>query len=217
MVDTLTILTSVTASGAFSAAIVWLAKSWISERLKTSIKHEYDQKLASFHAQLKAKQETELEKLRAELQIAASERQIRYQKLHEQVAKTVANTYGLLQQMYGLTSKYVSDLGFSTDPSDEELVPMIEKAISKFRRYYRPRRIYFPKEVAEQIDEFDGKLFSLARRHSRMRGTEGKIPDDKWIKKADDISDMMEKEMPAVFEQLENQFRYLLGSKTDAK
>ena len=158
MVDFLTILTSVGASGALAAALIWLGKSWISEHIRSSIKHEYDQKLAAFQARLKAEHDTELERLRADLQIKAAERQIRYQKLHEQVAKTVARTYGLLQQLYGLIRLYVSDVGSSTDPSDEELRSMISNAIRDFRAYYRPRRIYFPEDVAKQISDFDRKL-----------------------------------------------------------
>lgn len=46
-------------------------------------------------------------------------------------------------------------------------------------------------------------------------GTEGKIQDERSIEKAKEIADVMEREIPAVFVQLENQFRQLLGSKTD--
>jgi hypothetical protein len=45
-------------SGGFSGAIlVWLAKGWISERLKQSIQHEYAEKLESYKTELNSKVE----------------------------------------------------------------------------------------------------------------------------------------------------------------
>ena len=216
MPDALTILTSLVASGTLTGALIWLTKSWISERIKNSIKHEYDQKLAAFQAQLKAEHDIELEKLRADLQIAASERQIRYQTLHEKVAETVAQTYALLQKLYGTVGTYVNDVGWSSDPSDDELRQMIGGAIKEFRDYYRPRRIYLPQELAKQVDEFERNLASITRRHTRIQEAQGKMADDRWLKRANEIAEMMDKEIPNVFVQLENEFRKLLGSKTDA-
>lgn len=50
----LTVLASAGASAVLSGLGVWLAREWISERLRRSIQHEYDQKLASLNAQLRA-------------------------------------------------------------------------------------------------------------------------------------------------------------------
>ena len=58
------IFTSVAASGALSAVLIWLSREWISTRLKSSIQHEYDQKLESIKAQLKAQGELALVELR---------------------------------------------------------------------------------------------------------------------------------------------------------
>src|SRR5690349_12172270 len=69
-----TILLSVLSSG----TVVFLFRSWISERLKQSIQHEYDQKLRTIaheydqklethKAQLKCQTDIEIEKLKAQL------------------------------------------------------------------------------------------------------------------------------------------------------
>ena len=45
-------------SGSLSSAVlVWLAKGWISERLKQSIQHEYAEKLESYKTELNSKVE----------------------------------------------------------------------------------------------------------------------------------------------------------------
>jgi hypothetical protein len=68
----LTIVTSVGASGLLTAGLIYLTKAWITERVKNSIKHEYDVKLESHKAVLKAEQEAALERMRADnAQLAA--------------------------------------------------------------------------------------------------------------------------------------------------
>ena len=58
------ILSSAGVSVTLAAAVVWLSRTWISERLKASIQHEYDQKLAAYNAELKSRGETQIEMLK---------------------------------------------------------------------------------------------------------------------------------------------------------
>lgn len=71
----LELLSAAGVSVALSGAVIWLARNWVSERLKNSIKHEYDLKLSAANnelktqayvqaAQLKASIEKEAEKIR---------------------------------------------------------------------------------------------------------------------------------------------------------
>ncbi|MDP2279388.1 MAG: hypothetical protein Q8K51_14320 [Nitrospirota bacterium] len=72
---TLSLLSAAGVSAALSGAVIWLARNWIGERLRNSIKHEYDLKLSALNnelrtqadaqaAQLKASIEREAEKIR---------------------------------------------------------------------------------------------------------------------------------------------------------
>jgi hypothetical protein len=63
----LTLLSSAGVSVALSGAVIWWARNWIAERLKSSIQHEYDAKLATLTAQLANKNETQLALLRADV------------------------------------------------------------------------------------------------------------------------------------------------------
>ena len=56
----LEILTSATVSSILSGLLIWMTKSWIAERLKNSIKSEYDQKLETHKAQLKGIMDIEI-------------------------------------------------------------------------------------------------------------------------------------------------------------
>ena len=70
-------IATIASSVGLSGLLVWLTKSWISERLKNAIKHEYDEKLETHKAQLKREYDKEIEEFKAHLQIAAAERNIR--------------------------------------------------------------------------------------------------------------------------------------------
>lgn len=48
------VLSSATISTLLAGALIWLLRNWISERLRNSIRHEYDQKIERYKAQLKA-------------------------------------------------------------------------------------------------------------------------------------------------------------------
>lgn len=63
----LTVLSSAGASFALSGAVVWLARTWIGERLQASIRHEYDQRLAALNAELRSNGDANLASLKAEI------------------------------------------------------------------------------------------------------------------------------------------------------
>lgn len=48
-------LLSILSGGLSGALLVWLAKGWISERLKQSIRHEYAEKLENYKTELNSK------------------------------------------------------------------------------------------------------------------------------------------------------------------
>lgn len=61
----LSIVSSLTFSGALTVALVFLARNWISHRLKVAMDHEYAEKLETFKARLKAEHDIALEKIKA--------------------------------------------------------------------------------------------------------------------------------------------------------
>ena len=86
------ILSGAIAGGAVGGLVVFTLRTWISERLKQSISHEYAQKLATFKAELEGQQAREMERFRADLRIAAAEHEIRFSRLHSKTAATIAGT-----------------------------------------------------------------------------------------------------------------------------
>jgi hypothetical protein len=79
----------------------------LSERLKNAIKHEYDVRLESHKAVLQAESGAEIERLRAELSIAAAQRNVTFSKLHERRLAVIAATYAKLDAAYVAIVDYV--------------------------------------------------------------------------------------------------------------
>ena len=204
------ILSSALVSTALAAALVFLSKSWITERLKGAIKSEYDLKLENYKHQLAAESAREIESLKAQLQIATSKHQIQFSSLHERLAETVAGVYNRLVELKSSIANYVKIMESETDGTKGERRKTVGKCFREFHDFYQPNKIYIPKRVVPKIDELEEMLFSTT--HDFMWKVE--IPNGKrghddaiWSKCAKDISETV----PPVLESLEDEFRMLLG------
>ncbi len=62
-----TVISSAGVSVALSGSAVWLARTWISERIQASIRHEYDQRLAALNSELRVRGDAQLASLKAEI------------------------------------------------------------------------------------------------------------------------------------------------------
>ncbi|MFM7591798.1 MAG: hypothetical protein ACKO85_08385, partial [Isosphaeraceae bacterium] len=166
--------------------------------------------LETYKAQLSAENAAATERLKSQLQIAASEHQIRFAKLHEKVAEVVAETYSRLYQLASAVEQYVSVVERADGPSKKERRMAVADAMKNFTDYFRPRRLYLPKEIADRIKAFEDKLFSLAQ--DFMWGVEAggdeRYPDqDTWSK----VDKAVREEARPLFTALEDEFRSILG------
>lgn len=69
---------SVLSGGVGGGLLFWLLRDWISERLRQSIRHEYNQSLAEYTTKLKAESEKQLERYRYEIRQAEAVDQERW-------------------------------------------------------------------------------------------------------------------------------------------
>lgn len=130
------VLASSTISTILVAAIGWATKSMISERLKNAIKHEYDEKLATHKAELKAQSDVEIERLKSNLSISAIEHQIKFSNLHEKQAEIIAKTYALLKNFHGKLGDYVAIFEPVGVKPTEERRAIAAKAHEEFIDFY---------------------------------------------------------------------------------
>ncbi|GAA4457756.1 hypothetical protein [Novipirellula rosea] len=94
-----TVLASASVSAALSASLVWLAKSWIGERIKGAIQHEYSEKLESYKAKLDVARARDIEQLKSEFGENSAERNARRDYEYDARKKLYAEYEPLLFQL----------------------------------------------------------------------------------------------------------------------
>jgi hypothetical protein len=210
------ILSSAAVSAGLAAALIFLSKSWITERLKSAIKSEYDLKLENYKHKLAAESAREIESLKAQLQVVTSKHQIQFSSLHEKLAETVAGVYSRVVELKRSIANYVKIMESDSDGTKEDRRKVVGKCFQEFHDFYQPNKIYMPKRVIPKIDELEEMLFTTTNEFmwkveiaDKKRG-DGDVAI--WSKCAKDISESV----PPVLESLEDEFRTLLGHESPA-
>lgn len=207
----ITVISSAAVSSVLAGLLLWLTKSWISERLKNAIKNEYDQKLETHKAQLKAQSDIEVEKLRSNLSITAAEQNVKFSKLHNDRAEVIANTYSLLKEVYLTVQDYTKIFEPVGDKSREERRQISVDAHNAFREYYPKKLIYLPKLTADKIETINSELIKTFNEFFWTVDRKKNNGDtDKW----GEIFDKMNGEILDTLQDLEDEFRKLLGDKS---
>lgn len=220
----LDIITSASVSAILSGLLLWLTRTWVSERLKNAIKTEYDQKLETHKAQLKAQTDTEIEthkarlksqidieteRLKSTLSIAAAERHVTFSKLHEERAQVIAETYALLKDVYLKIQDYVKVFEPAGDKPRDERRQIAVDAHLNLRDYYPKKVIYLPKATAERLESIDMALVQTFNEFVFSVDMRPNNDSQKWV----EIFERMRGEMKTALSALEDEFRELLGDK----
>ncbi|TFW72986.1 hypothetical protein C3Y98_01105 [Methylotenera oryzisoli] len=216
----LQLLSSAAVSAFLSGFVIWLTKSWISERIKNSIKNEYDEKLETHKAQLKAQADVESERLRSQLSIAATEHQVKFSRLHDKRAEVIAELYGLLVQAHWDAGSFISPVEFGGEPTKKEKYVTAMNAIADFFRFFEKNKIYLPIELCDLLEKF----VQTMRQKVIGFGVYVNIDEDalapQTYKKKHEAWmaswEYFDKEVPVARAALEQELRNILGS-VDAK
>ena len=158
-------------------------------------------------SELKAKNETELEKLRSTLAVAAAERHVRFTKFHERRAEVISETYGLLRELHTKLGDYVKIFEPAGDRPKEERRNDVAAAHKAFITYYSKNKIFLSKIAVEKIEKINQK--SIQAFYGFFYGVEMVHVEgiEKWMKICTEVTE----EMPVALSELEDEFRRLLG------
>lgn len=193
---------------ALSAAIVWLLRSWISERLRYSIENEYKIKLEAYKNELSINSNKEIENLKTRLSILASEHAVRYAKLQEKRAEVITETYAQIVFLRRLLEKYIA-VSAPDDPSREEEREKIISSFEGLRQYYTTKSIFFPRDTLEVIRVLDVGLVKIFNKHAFR--VEFEEDTDKLVSVISDLKNVLKIDIGIALEKLEDTFRGLLG------
>lgn len=204
---------SIVSAALTSGVLLWLTKTWLSERLRSSIQHEYSQELETFKARLKAESDVSLERLRADLQIASARRNIEYSRIHEKRLEVISEISGKIADLQQAAASYTSMFEWNDGPTKEERRKAFAEVFGDFNKYFRPRRLFLPSTLAEKIEDFRTGLYRISidfmihveqgLKHSTDPGRQ----TDKWM----EASKYTSEEAPRLIVELEEEFRKILG------
>jgi hypothetical protein len=190
----------------------WVLRTWISERIKNSIKNEYEQKLETHKASLKSQSDVEIEKLRTNLSLVALEHQVKFSKLHEVRASVIAETYEKLKDLHFKLCEYVEIFEPIGGKPRSERREHAVAAHQVFRQYFQAKLIFFPQQTAGKIESINQELVRVFNNFSfevDMAPQTGGNPAEKWIL----IFHKLNGEIGKALEEIEAEFRNLLGDK----
>jgi hypothetical protein len=189
--------------GAVLAAVAWLIKTLVDNRLALDAE--------KFKMEMKAKSDAEIERLRNALQMAALEHQVRFSKLHEKRAEVVAKLYALLVELQYAGQRYVS-VGAYEPKRDDEFSKTAAKVHEVFL-FIEEHQIYLPDRVCTLLAEFVETVNkSVAGVQAYEKYTDGSANFRREkIQVLKGAAEAFEKRIPAVREALKDEFRTIVG------
>jgi hypothetical protein len=194
----------ITTLGGFS--VVVLALAWLVRSLVT---HVLSKDVETFKASLKAQADIEIERLKATLQMEGYRDQVRFGRLHEKQANTLALLYEQLlttiQHLESCASWTRQEIDFSKFSSEA-----INKALSAYvdaKHTFKKHEIYFDPALCALLNEFLGLLKTAVDHTSPF--------DEKWKERwgAAFLAswEQVTAKLPEVSEVLRTKFREILG------
>jgi hypothetical protein len=201
-------------------AINWeeIIKAWGSQAvflgaagylIKTIVSHRLSKQAEEFKVQLESRAAVEVERLKASLQLVATEHQIQFAKLHEKRALVIAELYTRLIETHRTAGEFIFG-----DVQDSERSAKAQEAVWDLYRFIELNRIYMPETVCALVDKFESKLRkSVLFANSYWTRIKNPTPqtEEQRNKVLLEACEVLESELPNLLKELQTDFRKLLG------
>jgi len=186
-----------------AAALAWLIKSIVNHVLSKDIE--------TFKKRLELQSETEIEKLKSQLQIAAKEHEVRFSKLHEKRATIVAEFYESLVSLRRSIEFFVRvEVRRTGLQGHKDRARDLFKRASELTAFFSKNELYFRKDIAERIE----RLIEIIQEPVYKYHIFANDPD-KLEKYMPEVIESWQEEVPEIdniLQLLAGEFRTLLGS-----
>lgn len=201
------VILAITGNTLLLAVLGWLARSLIQNM--------FAKDLSTHRIRLEAENERAAIALGHELSLTAKEHDIRFGKLHERRADTIAKLYELLVDTSEKGSTYSSPIGFGNDPPKSEQYGTFAESYNSAATFFFRNKIFLPALTCTKIEE----LFRAIKEHpSRMQlymNMAERHPESEMSVKSNEAWDQawkyFDKEFKPAMAALENDLRMLLG------
>jgi hypothetical protein len=190
-------------------AATWLLRKVISEQLARDTE--------AFKARIKADADVEIEKLKNALQIAATEHQVMFSKMHEQRAEVIDQVYEKLTEIQ--SSAGIFALTSENNPQRElqrESYDAVRKKLNEYFSFVERHRIFLPTEICDMLENHLHEIrvaVHLAGAYGGERSIFIPRVADQSYEAFNKIYDAFAVGIPNARKVLEAEFRRMLGVK----
>ncbi|NVK44359.1 MAG: hypothetical protein HWE39_24250 [Oceanospirillaceae bacterium] len=202
------------ASTLITGATVYLGKKLFEQYLNKDFE-KFKIQLEQQNENSKLKLEKQLESYRADLNLLNSQQSQLYTKKAEVIEQLYQLMVELHMAMLELTRTFKNVSGMTEDEiknqRDEE-IRSAAQAHNKFFQFYRTKKIYLDKKACELIDKIKQQT-SDAFTEATFRERFQTSPDKYTFNLAKEAREKVEKDINALLETLEDEFRLIIGNK----
>jgi len=198
----------------FFAKTIEIKKTELTQNLEN-----YKQKIEHENKSLQLDLDKNLEIYKNKLEILRLEFQVQFAELHVKRSEIIVKLYGHLTElnsaMLDLTAR-IHPVIEDAEKEEKQRIQRVNKSFFDFSNYYIQNKIFFPKSTTEKLDKIQkftyDKAWDFTYLNNRLKS--GQMIESSWktfYKESQTISEEVKKEIPTALEDLENEFRDLLG------
>ena len=153
----------------------------------------------------------DLEKYKSELQIEAISFKTTFENLHLQRAEVIKTVYEKIVTTQIDFESLIRPFQATGEPNEEEKVKKAAQSYESLQNYFHKNKIYFNKELAEQLQTLLSKFLEVWRSFNKPRvDTHGNIHRDldAWDRAWQKLN---KDDIPPFLSKIELEFRKILG------
>lgn len=200
-IDWQSVLTTVLVAGGGSGGAAWLLKSGLTAWIEKDTE--------AFKAQLKADADNEIERLKSSLQMAATEHQVRFSKMHEKRAQVIDDIYTKLTDAFYDGRRFV----LTGEHGSEKEFARVGRELWEIFVFIERHRIFLPETVCVLLENHFSQLNNTVITAGVFGGIQNPTNETAAETNAAIIEGFkrFETDIPAARKVLAAEFRKMLG------
>ena len=203
------IISSIGGSATLFLALAWLTRKLLSQLLAKDVE--------KFKSELQLRTNIELSEFKSTLELAAYEHQYRFGRLHEKRAEIISELYSAIFDLQKSVGDFIDSLPVSTPEHNKKNLLTVWKAADHFKAIYGRNRIYFNESVCFKIERLNASLSAPVSTLAAQMNLAGEQNWDSLGKIWLDAQGKFDSEVPDIKNELENEFRMILGVQKHSK
>ena len=143
---------------------------------------------------------------------SATEHQIRFSSFYEKQADAIATTYALARKFNSRLKEYLEIPDVTGGGTRDERRHEAAVSHREFLDFYEQKQIYLPRKSVQLINNINSESKDIFNKY--LYQIEHTLSTPETAKEWLELIDRVQKELEAIFADLENEFRRIVGNKS---